>query len=60
MGVDLLWASLLLVSYYGVGLGLAGLCFLAIHYTTGATWSSALRRVAETLWSERILGSDWG
>jgi hypothetical protein len=49
MGVDVLWAGLLLVSYYGVGLGLGGLCFLAIHYTTGAAWSSALRRVAETL-----------
>ena len=49
MGVNLLWAGVLLVSYYATGLGLAGLCFLAIHYTTGAKWSDALRRPAEAL-----------
>jgi hypothetical protein len=49
MGVNLLWAGVLLVSYYFVGLGLAGLCFLAIHYTTGAKWSVAVRPAAEAL-----------
>jgi len=49
MSVNLIWAGVLLVSYYAVGLGLAGLCFLAIHYTAGATWSDALRRPAEAL-----------
>src|SRR5436190_3498113 len=46
---DRMWASWLLVIYYAVGLGLAGLCFVAIHYTTGATWSVAIRRVPEAL-----------
>lgn len=46
---DRLWASWLLVSYYIIGIALAGLCFVAIHYTTGASWSVAVRRVAEAL-----------
>jgi hypothetical protein len=44
-----MWASWLLVAYYSLGLGLAGLCFVAIHYTTGSTWSVAIRRVPEAL-----------
>ena len=44
-----MWASWLMVAYYAVGLGLAGLCFVAIHYTTGSTWSVAFRRVPEAL-----------
>jgi hypothetical protein len=44
-----MWASWLLVAYYAVGIGLAGLCFVAIHYTTGSTWSVAIRRVPESL-----------
>jgi hypothetical protein len=46
---DRMWTSWLLVSYYALGLGLAGLCFVAIHYTTGASWSVAIRRVGEAL-----------
>ena len=38
-----------MVAYYSLGLGLAGLCFVAIHYTTGSTWSVAIRRVPEAL-----------
>ena len=53
---DRLWASVLLVSYYIVGVGLAGLCFVAIHYTTGASWSVAIRRVAEALAGTLLLG----
>jgi len=49
MNIDLLWGSWLLVSYYAVGLGLAGLCFVAIHYTSGAKWSVPVRPVAESL-----------
>src|SRR5512132_319261 len=49
MSPDRAWASWLLVSYYALGLGLAGLCFVAIHYTAGATWSVAIRRVPEAL-----------
>jgi hypothetical protein len=44
-----MWASWLMVAYYAVGLGLAGLCFVAIHYATGSTWSVAIRRVPEAL-----------
>src|SRR3982075_1783215 len=44
---DRMWAGLLLVSYYALGLALSALCFVAIHYTTGASWSVAVRRVAE-------------
>ena len=46
---DRMWASWLQVSYFALGLGLAGLCFVAIHYTTGASWSVAIRRVGEAL-----------
>src|SRR5262245_49017109 len=44
---DRFWASWLLVSYSALGIGLSGLCFVAIHYTTGASWSVVVRRVAE-------------
>jgi len=46
---DRMWASGLLVAYVALGLGLSGLCFVAIHYTTGASWSVAVRRVPEAL-----------
>jgi hypothetical protein len=49
MAPERMWASWLLVAYYALGLGLAGLCFVAIHYTTGSTWSVAIRRVPEAL-----------
>ena len=49
MAPDRMWASWLMVAYYALGLGLAGLCFVAIHYTTGSTWSVAFRRVPEAL-----------
>ena len=44
MAPERLWASGLLVGYYIVGVGLAGLCFVAIHYTAGATWSRCSAR----------------
>ena len=46
---DRAWATWLLVAYYALGVGLSSLCFVAIHYTTGASWSVAVRRVAEAL-----------
>jgi hypothetical protein len=49
MSPERMWASWLMVAYYSLGLGLAGLCFVAIHYTTGSTWSVAIRRVPEAL-----------
>jgi hypothetical protein len=51
-----LWASGLLVSYCILGVGLAGLCFVAIHYAAGARWSVAIRRVAEALAATLLLG----
>jgi hypothetical protein len=53
---DRVSASVLLVGYYILGVGLAGLCFVAIHYTTGAAWSVAVRRVAEALSATMLLG----
>jgi hypothetical protein len=49
MAPERMWASWLLVAYYALGLGLAGLCFVAILYTSGATWSTEIRRVPEAL-----------
>lgn len=43
------WISVLLVSYYLVGLGLGGLLLVALHYVTGARWSLPLRRVPEAM-----------
>jgi hypothetical protein len=44
-----MWANWLLVSYYALTLALGGLCFVAIHYASGATWAVAVRRVPEAL-----------
>jgi hypothetical protein len=43
------WANLLLVSNYLVGLALGALALVALHYVTGAHWSTVLRRVPEAL-----------
>src|SRR5687768_6586167 len=44
-----MWANWLLVSYYALTLALGGLCFMAIHDASGATWAVAMRRVPEAL-----------
>ena len=41
-----MWASWLMVAFFTLGIGLAGLCFVAIHYATGSTWSVAFRTSA--------------
>ncbi len=46
---DRTWMNLLLVSYYLIGLALAGTVFVAFQYVTGANWSIALRRVPEAM-----------
>lgn len=46
---DRVWPALLVAGLFTAGLGLAGLFYLALHYTTGARWDVALRRVAEAL-----------
>ena len=43
------WINMLLASNFLVGLGLGGLLLLALHYVTGARWSSPLRRVPEAM-----------
>jgi len=43
-------ASMLLVAaLFLLGLGLAGLIYVAVHYTTGAGWDVVVRRVAEAV-----------
>ncbi|MCW5979699.1 MAG: hypothetical protein KIT09_16590 [Bryobacteraceae bacterium] len=49
MSPDRAWANLLLASFYLLGLGLAGMVFVAIHYVTGAGWPTAFRRVPEAM-----------
>jgi hypothetical protein len=51
------WPSLLLLSVYLLGLGLAGAFFIALEYVTGATWSIAFRRVPEAMTSLLPVGA---
>lgn len=44
------WASLLLVSYALIGIGLGGVLFVAIQYVCGGGWAVALRRVPEAMY----------
>jgi hypothetical protein len=46
---DRVWPNVLLVSYYMLGLGLAGIVFVAIQYVSGAGWSVGLRRIPEAM-----------
>jgi hypothetical protein len=43
------WANLLLAVVFLAGLGLAGAVFVALHYVTGARWSTGIRRVPEAM-----------
>jgi len=43
------WLNVLLVSYFLVGLAMAGMAWIAIQYVSGAHWSTALRRVPEAM-----------
>ena len=42
-----LWPNLLLLSFLMICVSLAGTVFIALQYVTGASWSVALRRIAE-------------
>lgn len=44
-----IWANFLLVNYYLLGVGLAGLLFVALLYVTTGAWGVALRRVPEAM-----------
>jgi len=48
-GVDRAWAAWLLAGFGLVGVGLAGLVFIAILYAAGASWGVALRRIPEAM-----------
>lgn len=41
------WPGLLVAALFTVGLGLAGLFYVAVHYAVGAGWDVVVRRVAE-------------
>ncbi len=43
------WLNLLLISYYLLGLALAGAVWVTLQYVSGAHWSTALRRVPEAM-----------
>jgi hypothetical protein len=43
------WSMVLLFSFLLAGVALAGLAFVALQYVIGATWSVALRRIAEAM-----------
>ncbi len=43
------WPNVLVAAIYFIGLSLAGLLFLAIHYVTKAGWSVSVKRVAEAV-----------
>jgi hypothetical protein len=44
-----IWPGLLLVSYALIGVGLAGIFFVALQYASGGGWSVAFRRVPEAM-----------
>ncbi len=44
-----IWLNLLLISYYLLGLSLAGAVWVSLQYVSGAHWSTALRRVPEAM-----------
>jgi hypothetical protein len=44
-----IWLNLLLISYYLLGLALAGAVWVTLQYVSGAHWSTALRRVPEAM-----------
>ncbi len=53
---QLMWASVLLVSFLMISLGLAGLLMIAFAYLTVAGWSTVLRRINEAMSSLLIPG----
>ncbi|MCZ2148130.1 MAG: hypothetical protein LC126_10155 [Bryobacterales bacterium] len=46
---DRAWASLLMVSFWLLSMGLAGGFFVAVLYACGAGWAAAFRRVPEAM-----------
>ena len=52
-----IWPNVLLSAMYFVGLGLAGMLFLAFLYMTSAGWSVCFKRVAEAIASTLPVGA---
>jgi hypothetical protein len=52
-----IWPNVLLSAMYFVGLGLAGMLFLAFLYLTSAGWSICFKRVAEAIASTLPVGA---
>jgi hypothetical protein len=53
---DRVWPNVLLVGFYLVSLGLAGMVFVALQYVSGAGWSVGIRRVPEAMIGGILLG----
>ncbi|MBI3664413.1 MAG: hypothetical protein HY234_15365 [Acidobacteria bacterium] len=49
MAPERVWPSLLLVSYFVLGMGLAAVVFIALQYVTNGAWGVAIRRVPEAM-----------
>jgi hypothetical protein len=54
---DRVWPNVLLVSFYVLSLGLAGIAFVALQYVSGAGWSVGIRRVPEAMIGGILLGA---
>jgi len=52
-----IWPNMLLASYYLLGLGLAGILFVALMYVSNAGWSTVFRRIPEALTSVLPIGA---
>jgi len=52
-----IWPNVLISAMYFIGLGLAGMLFLAFLYMTSAGWSVCFKRVAEALASTLPVGA---
>ncbi len=52
-----IWPNILIAAMYFIGLGLAGMLFLAFHYITTAGWSVCLKRIAEAIASTLPAGA---
>ena len=51
------WPNVLIAAMYFIGLGLAGMLFLAFLYLTSAGWSICFKRVAEAIASTLPVGA---
>jgi hypothetical protein len=54
---DRVWPNVLLVSFYTLSLGLAGIVFVALQYVSGAGWSVGIRRIPEAMIVGIFLGA---